>query len=237
MNSLFASIKKAYQGIRALITVIGDLNKQYQALLLRINARPPLPCPSPTHPYWLDDPPFPSLTNIQSPVLPARADVLIIGSGITGAAVARSVLSDVGDDAGDVSVVVLEARELCSGATGRNGGHIKASPHETFPRLRKTLAPERAAELVRFQLKHLDVLMGVCEEEGISVAECRRVETVDVFLDAEAMETARSQVDELKKWVPEVEMKVWDAAGAREVSTLTSLHPICGLRTRVLTNL
>ncbi|PHH81554.1 hypothetical protein CDD82_483 [Ophiocordyceps australis] len=48
--------------------------------------------------------------------LPTRANVVVVGSGIAGAFVAREVLELVGEKAG---VVMLEAREACWGATGR----------------------------------------------------------------------------------------------------------------------
>lgn len=214
MQSFLSALKGVCNAVGVLITVLRDLNKQYQDLKSRVFAEPGLPSPSPTSSYWLDDPPFPELVNVRSPELPSHADVLIIGSGITGAAVSRSVLSSLPKS----RVVVLEARQLCSGATGRNGGHIKASPHEMFPRWRKTVGTEGAAALARFQLRTLDVLTKLCEEEGIQMAECRRVETVDLFLDAEAAERAVKQAEELKKWVPEFELEVWGADAAREVN-------------------
>lgn len=50
-------------------------------------------------------------------------DTVVIGSGISGARIAWGLL---GDEDGDVKgekrrVVMLEARQTCSGASGRNG--------------------------------------------------------------------------------------------------------------------
>lgn len=122
-------------------------------------------------------------------------------------------------------IVVLEARAICSGATGRNGGHIKASPHEVFAALRRKLGARRAAELVRFQLRHLDTIVDLCrsgsEKRGsnhFEVAECREVETVDLLLDDKTVAEARHEVEMLRKWVPEFEIAVWSAKEAREVS-------------------
>lgn len=47
--------------------------------------------------------------------LPQAADVLIIGSGITGALAAHFVK----EKASHLNVTILEAREACWGATGR----------------------------------------------------------------------------------------------------------------------
>ncbi|KAH7009509.1 hypothetical protein EDB80DRAFT_750144 [Ilyonectria destructans] len=53
-------------------------------------------------------------------MLPESRDVVVIGSGITAASVVRTLLQD--DKS--CSVTILEAHTLCSGATGRNGGHL-----------------------------------------------------------------------------------------------------------------
>lgn len=77
-----------------------------------------LPLPSPTVSYW--QVPEHPLASYRSP-FPLSADVVIIGSGITGISVARTIF----EQNPALNVVILEARTLCSGATGRNGGHIK----------------------------------------------------------------------------------------------------------------
>ena len=51
--------------------------------------------------------------------LPQEADIVIVGSGITGASAARFLAED--DRAKGLSIVMLEAREACWGATGRVG--------------------------------------------------------------------------------------------------------------------
>jgi monoamine oxidase len=84
-----------------------------------------LPVPAPTVSYW--QVPEHPLASYRSP-FPESADVVIIGSGITGISIARTLVEH---DA-SLNVVILEARKLCSGATGRNGGHIKPGiPPET----------------------------------------------------------------------------------------------------------
>lgn len=95
-----------------------------------------LPRDNPTRSYW-QDPPDDIADLRTTPHLPGRADILIIGSGITGAAVAWNLLQH-GDGRGSGSsssnnnntspiVVMLEARQACSGATGRNGGSARHS--------------------------------------------------------------------------------------------------------------
>lgn len=74
-----------------------------------------LPRENPTQSYWQLEPD--EIADLRSTIsLPDKADVVIIGSGITGAAVAFNLLND-----GASNIVMLEARQACSGATGRNG--------------------------------------------------------------------------------------------------------------------
>jgi hypothetical protein len=77
-----------------------------------------LPVARPTKSYWQDPPD--SIANLRSSELPATADVVIIGSGITGAAIAWGLLGSENNGQND-NIVMLEARQACSGATGRNG--------------------------------------------------------------------------------------------------------------------
>ncbi len=76
-----------------------------------------LPVPSPTRPFWHQDGHILS-SHRSTEEIPASQDVLVIGAGFTGAACAY-YLSHASE--GPASVTVLEAREACSGATGRNG--------------------------------------------------------------------------------------------------------------------
>ena len=53
-----------------------------------------------------------------TPDLPSECDILIIGGGYSGASVAYHIFQ--GNET-PPNTVLLEARQLCSGATGRNG--------------------------------------------------------------------------------------------------------------------
>lgn len=50
-----------------------------------------------------------------SEMVPECADVVVVGCGITGASAARFLM----EQSPGLDVVVLEAREVCWGATGR----------------------------------------------------------------------------------------------------------------------
>jgi hypothetical protein len=76
-----------------------------------------LPRHNPTIAYW-QDPPDPEIADyLSSSQVPEIADTVIIGSGITGSFIAWNLLQS--PDHGHITM--LEARQACSGATGRNG--------------------------------------------------------------------------------------------------------------------
>jgi len=69
--------------------------------------------------YW-QDPPDPEVADYLSRnTLPETVDTVIVGSGITGTSIAYNLLSNPSKAAG--KLLMLEARQACSGATGRNG--------------------------------------------------------------------------------------------------------------------
>jgi hypothetical protein len=77
-----------------------------------------LPCPNPTKSYWHREPSHTLLDHRTSPDLPKTADIVVVGSGITGAFAAHFLKNG---QAGESEVVMLEARQACWGATGRVG--------------------------------------------------------------------------------------------------------------------
>ncbi|KAF5670466.1 oxidoreductase [Fusarium denticulatum] len=82
----------------------------------------PFPPPNGMTSFWRSSPG--PLDNHQSTAeLPSKCDILIIGAGFSGASLVTHMISQ--PESKGKSIVVLEARQLCSGATGRNGGHIK----------------------------------------------------------------------------------------------------------------
>jgi monoamine oxidase len=76
-----------------------------------------LPVQNRTHPFWLSEPDPVLATHQSSEELPETADVVIVGSGLSGAMTGYYLLK--GDPS--LKVVMLEAAEVCSGATARNG--------------------------------------------------------------------------------------------------------------------
>ncbi|SPO03542.1 related to FAD dependent oxidoreductase [Cephalotrichum gorgonifer] len=170
-----------------------------------------LPHPSPTPSYWTRSP----ISLQSSPPDFTQTPIVILGTGLTAVSVAYSLLPLT-----SAPVLVLDARSPCDGATGRNGGHCKVVPHEELSKLTPRFGAQRAAELVRFQMRHLASLREVCElvdaEAAGEKTEFREVETVDLYIDKEVFRDAKGNVETMRGVMPDVEVKVWEADEARE---------------------
>jgi ribulose 1,5-bisphosphate synthetase/thiazole synthase len=80
-----------------------------------------LPVPNPTKSFWIEAAES-HLRNFRSTeVLPAETDVVVIGSGYSGATFAYWLHKFTQHSPRQPKVVMLEARDICGCATGRNG--------------------------------------------------------------------------------------------------------------------
>ena len=103
--------------------------------------------------FWLEDPVEP----LPRPAWQGRADVIIIGGGVTGCACALA-LAEAG-----VRVRLHEARKIASGASGRNGGFALRGGAMAYDIARERLGVDAAARLWRLTegyLERLAVLAG-----------------------------------------------------------------------------
>ncbi|PVU86491.1 hypothetical protein BB559_006494 [Furculomyces boomerangus] len=103
---------------------------------------PGLPSKNPSRSAWLDENPLKNYKHSDS--LPSYSDVVIIGSGFSGASTSYHLLVDPRTRLSNIRrsadqplsdgklVTLLEAREACSGATGRNGGHLIPANYRDF---------------------------------------------------------------------------------------------------------
>jgi len=119
------------------------------------------PVPNSTLPYWRSD--LHWIDSYQSTEqLPKECDVLIIGSGLSGVSTAYHLLDD---NPSPPSIVLLEAREVCSGATGRNGGHLFA-PLYVDPIMRE-YGVDATKELILFQRGLMFAMKSIIEKENL----------------------------------------------------------------------
>ncbi|KAJ4346394.1 uncharacterized protein N0V89_010323 [Didymosphaeria variabile] len=136
-----------------------------------------LPVPSPVTSYWLSQPH--KFSNLRSTTeLPAECEIAIIGSGMAGIMTAYHIFNQAKQPP---KVVILDARELCSGATGRNGGHSKIKLSTLAGQIPK-LGPDGVDELQAFVQGVIANLKQVAEDEELDCElEIRR--SFDVQLD------------------------------------------------------
>lgn len=80
----------------------------------------PFPVPNSTVPFWRTEL-HPLDSHRSTPDLPQSCDIAVIGAGYTGAATVHHLLEGKEEKDAGKGIVILEAREACSGATGRNG--------------------------------------------------------------------------------------------------------------------
>ncbi|KXX82812.1 tRNA 5-methylaminomethyl-2-thiouridine biosynthesis bifunctional protein MnmC [Madurella mycetomatis] len=169
-----------------------------------------LPSANPTTSYWLHDPSPALLGHRSTADLPETADVVIVGSGITGAFAARFLKER--EDQGK-RVVMLEAREACWGATGRNGGHCQPLVYASAP------------AVAAFELEVFRFLEELVKEEGI---DCDWVSLTGVhaFFSQGMFKLAAAQVERLERSHPELaaQIEVISPVGGTGKETLVSLR-------------
>jgi glycine/D-amino acid oxidase-like deaminating enzyme len=105
--------------------------RAWQGLLARVGARTSLPIltPAESTPYWLKDG-HPMVGWGSQDPLPVSADVVIIGAGLTGVAAAYALATD--PRAAGLRTVLLEAGDIGTQASGRNGGNFQILPENCY---------------------------------------------------------------------------------------------------------
>ncbi|KAL1724370.1 FAD dependent oxidoreductase-domain-containing protein [Schizophyllum commune] len=234
MGSIISTLYLVYETLSSLYT-------SYSRLTSRLALSPGIPVSNPTLSSWTVPPsriskensgvPFPnddlgarlsagadtcdegSDGQDNAPKLPSSADIVIIGSGITGTSVARTLLMS----GRSLRVVMLDARDACDGATGRNGGHITPPTYLEWAELKERVGLGAAREVVRFRLQHIENLLEVAREEDrlrhinedskdgtlasnnpslLNNSQCRGTDSYDVFFDEGLFQTSCAKLEE-----------------------------------------
>ncbi|RDL37658.1 uncharacterized protein BP5553_05091 [Venustampulla echinocandica] len=162
-----------------------------------------LPTANPTKSFWHRDPSKVLFGHRTTPSLPTEADVVVIGSGIAGASAAHFLRADFRGK--DLDIVMLEAREACWGATGRNGGHCQPAIYASPP------------EIGAFELYNYQALESLVDEHSIP-CEWRSVSGCHAYMDESLFAVGLNRVEELQKTNPELAKLV-------KVITKGSTHP------------
>jgi glycine/D-amino acid oxidase-like deaminating enzyme len=96
-------------------------------------------------------------------------------------------------------VTVLEARTLCSGATGRNGGQMAANAGEEYIHLAEVHGPEMAGKIAKFTLRNLEKMQELIEEYGaVETSEMQRLNKLRVFMTDGKFEDFRKSIARLE---------------------------------------
>jgi glycine/D-amino acid oxidase-like deaminating enzyme len=160
-------------------------------------------------PYWLDEP---------APPLPVRRlqglpDAIVVGGGVTGCSCALR-LAEAG-----LRVRLHEAREIASGASGRNGGFALRGAAAPYDVTAAAVGRERAAAIWRLTEDALDRL------EGLGGNAFRLTGSVRLAVDDEERMELRQEFDALRadgfdaEWLEELAPPL----GGRFVAAI--LHP------------
>ncbi|KAI0885442.1 FAD dependent oxidoreductase [Annulohypoxylon maeteangense] len=150
-----------------------------------------LPVDNPTKSYWHKEPSAKLLGHRTTKELPRVADVVIVGSGITGSFAAHFLK----EQRPDLDVVMVEAREACSGATGRNGGHCQPAIYASEP------------HIASFELRNFIYLKGLVEEFSIP-CDWHTTSGVHAFYSPVLFKLVRSSVQYLIDEYPDLAANV-----------------------------
>ncbi|KAF7561536.1 hypothetical protein G7046_g2604 [Stylonectria norvegica] len=161
---------------------------------------PGVPVTNSTTPFWLSSPH--PLADHQSPWPSEPMDIVIIGSGISGTSLARTLVSK----RPELRVVLIDARSLCSGATARNGGHIKTMTFAVWEDRKKTYGVEEAVRISAFEHSHLEAMASLVRENELD-CDFLRVEGVDAYYDKPSFEKAIAALNDMKKHAPHLASK------------------------------
>ncbi|TVY12531.1 Gamma-glutamylputrescine oxidoreductase, partial [Lachnellula arida] len=181
---------------------------------MQTDQQPMLPVPHATTPFWRTD--LHELDDHRSTAdLPPECDILIIGGGYAGIAAAYHLL--VGEEPEAVAgkkVVLLEARQACSGATGRNGllnfvsftteltyhsgGHVRPSVYPRLPHYVEEYGLEAAEQVAQFELDHVNAFASLVEKEGIE-CDFELTRSFDIYTDPEQAAVAKANYLKLKE--------------------------------------
>ncbi|KAA8913493.1 FAD dependent oxidoreductase [Sphaerosporella brunnea] len=177
-------------------------------------ADPGLPRPASTHSFWHAPPSAFLHAHRTTASLPSSVSTVIIGSGIAGTMLFHNLhklgLSD--------STLMLEARNTCWGATGRNGGHCKPMLYQSgeFVDMCSVFGVDEALERIRFEALNLQLVKDYIERENVN---CEWVETssADVFYEAAPFELAKLNIEALQRLAPELAARLRVVENRREL--------------------
>lgn len=185
-----------------------------------MDAHPGLPLSRPCLSIWQRTTRYsPLLNEGLDAELPSSADAVVIGSGISGSLTAYELLCSPN---GPKTVIMLEAREACSGASGRNAGHCRPDAFRGFSALSKIHNPEQAMKIIAHEKLVLQLVKSFIDKHGIQCDfDCCR--TYDVIMGEDFHRYATESFEAYKKAGGDVSDIAWlDADKAKEATRVPS---------------
>ncbi|KAJ5175835.1 uncharacterized protein N7482_001712 [Penicillium canariense] len=141
------------------------------------------PAPNGMLPYWRTEPH--RLDDCRSTdALPKESDIVIVGAGYAGASVAYHILGQTKPGSKPPSITIVEARQACSGATARNGGHVKPDLYNYISTVAAEHGVEAAGEVAAFEAKHVHAMKDFVDQENID-CDYTVTKAIDVQLNAQ----------------------------------------------------
>ena len=162
-------------------------------MLLQVKMAADFPVVGPVESFWTA-PPMRLDSFQSSKSLTTECDVLIIGSGFAGVATAYHILN--GGQKLRPSTVLLEARKIASGATGRNGGHIKPDTYLNVTKLASMYGIRQAAALQKYESDQVYQLKQFVEREGLD-CEFHLTRACDAIMDPKVAEQKANEYHQL----------------------------------------
>ncbi|ORY68753.1 FAD dependent oxidoreductase [Pseudomassariella vexata] len=156
-----------------------------------LNGQSGLPVDNSTKSYWHSAPSEKLMGHRTTEQLPHSADVVIVGSGITGAFAAHCLK----EQRPELDVVMLEAREACWGATGRNGGHCQPAMYAAKP------------HIASFELRTFSYIKSIVEEYSIP-CDWKTTTGVHAFYSASFFKLVQDVIEKLADNYPDLAANV-----------------------------
>ncbi|KAK7224776.1 hypothetical protein V2G26_012779 [Clonostachys chloroleuca] len=161
---------------------------------------PGLPVANSTASFWHSK--SHPLSDHQSSWPSGPVDVVIIGSGISGMSIARTLATE----APQLRVILVEARELCSGATGRNGGHCKTMTFAMWEERKASFGIDEAIRITEWEDSHLGAMSTAIRQDNI---DCDLVLTdgIEAYYDQTSFQRAVKALEDMRAHLPQVAAK------------------------------
>ncbi|KXS95921.1 hypothetical protein AC578_5198 [Pseudocercospora eumusae] len=158
-----------------------------------------LPVTNPTKSYWIEAAESELRDFRSSEELPQETDVVIVGSGYAGASTAYWIHKSTEKQAVQPRMVLLEARNICGAATGRNGGQLRPHAYSRYVPWKERFGADGAMELIRHEMAHLEAFKDLADEEGFAEEACLKFgETFDAAMTDEAWTRLKGCLDAMK---------------------------------------